>query len=179
MTRVWGSLFVVLLALGMGWTQQDTSAENAPADKEDIEKLFVTLHLREMIQNVTTASMQQTKQMSHDVLKKKLPGISDEELKRMDAFLDDLIKQIDISGMIDDMIPVYRRHLTKGDVRAMLAFYDSPTGQKILREQPAMTAEGMQAMQPRMQKMMADVTDKAQKMAREMAEKENSSQSKR
>jgi len=45
--------------------------------------------------------------------------------------------------MLDDMIPVYQRHLTKQDVDSMLAFYNTPTGQKLLREQPAMMAEGM------------------------------------
>ena len=52
----------------------------------------------------------------------------------------------------------------------MLAFYDTPTGQKILREQPAMMAEGMQAMRPRMEKMMSDMTDQAENVAKEMSD---------
>jgi hypothetical protein len=67
------------------------------------------------------------------------------------------------------MVPVYQRHLSKGDVSAMQAFYETPTGQKLLREQPAMTAEAMQAMQPRMQKMMATMMDEAEKMGKEAA----------
>ncbi len=69
--------------------------------------------------------------------------------------------------MLDDMIPVYQRHLTKQDVDSMLAFYNTPTGQKLLREQPAMMAEGMQATQPRMQKMMSDLMDKVEQMVSE------------
>jgi hypothetical protein len=89
----------------------------------------------------------------------------------MDSFMDEFTKTLDVSGMLGDFIPIYQRHLTRQDVQAMLAFYDSPTGQKILREQPAMMAEGMQAMQPRMRKMMEDIMDKAEKMAREDQEK--------
>ena len=48
--------------------------------------------------------------------------------------------------MLDDMIPVYQKHLTKSDVDEMIKFYSTPTGQKFLREMPAMTAEGMEAM---------------------------------
>ena len=40
-----------------------------------------------------------------------------------------------------DMVPVYQKHLSKSDVEEMIKFYSTPTGQKILREMPAMTAE--------------------------------------
>ena len=76
-------------------------------------------------------------------------------------------------GMLDDMIPVYQKHLSKSDVDAMIGFYSSPTGQKILSELPAITAEGMQAMQPRMRKVMDETSDRMEKMAREQAEKKN------
>ena len=162
-------IFLVFLVTAcVGWTQQASSDDSAPASKEDIENLFTALHLRDMMQNVMAASMQQAKQMAHDTIKKKEPQTTEEDLKHMDSFLDHFTKTLDTSGMFDDMIPVYQRHLTKQDVNAMLAFYDSPTGQKILREQPAMMAEAMQAMRPRMEKMMSDMTDQAEKMAKDM-----------
>lgn len=166
MKRALGMIFVLLVTACLGWAQQ-ASSDSAPATKEDIEKLFTTLHLPEMMQNVMTASMQQSKQIVHDTIKKKEPELTEEQLKRLDVLMDDFAKKLDLSGMLDDMIPVYQRHLTKQDVSAMLAFYDTPTGQKILREQPAMMAEAMQAMRPRMEKMMSDITDQAEKMAKE------------
>jgi|SRR5947207_994830 len=154
------------MAACIGWTQQ-ASSDNPAAAKEDIEKLFTTLHLREMMQNLMTTSMQQSKQIARDTIKKKQPELTEEQLKRMDALMDNFVKTLDLSGILDDVIPVYQRHLTKQDVSAMLAFYDSPTGRKILREQPAMMAEAMQAMRPRMEKMISDMTDEAEKMAKE------------
>lgn len=85
----------------------------------------------------------------------------------MDSLIDDLSKSTDMNGMLDDMVPVYQRHLTKLDVQAMLDFYQTPTGQKLLRDQPAMMAESMQAMRPRMEKMMTDIMDKAEKTAKQ------------
>jgi len=79
-----------------------------------------------------------------------------------------------IDGMLDDMVPVYRKHLTKSDVHEMVSFYSSPTGQKILKEMPAMTTEGMQAVQPRLRKMMDEAMEKIDKMAREQPETQNS-----
>ncbi len=68
-------------------------------------------------------------------------------------------------------IPIYQKHLTKGDVDAMTVFYSSPTGQKLLREQPAIASESMQAMAPRMQKAMSDIMDRIGRMAEEEAGK--------
>lgn len=176
MKRVCGSFLAVLVFACVGWGQNPSV--DAPAEKEDVENLFVTLHIREMMQNVMTTSMQQQKLVTHDALKKKMPSMTDDEFKRMDAFIDEFVKTIDLNGMLDDMIPVYQRHLTKHDVNAMLAFYNTPTGQKLLREQPAMMSEGMQAMQPRMQRMMSDLMDKVEQMVREDSEKSGSSTAK-
>jgi len=154
------------MAICIGWTQQ-ASSDNDAATKEDIEKLFTALHLRDMMQNVMAASFQQSRQIAHDTIKKKDPNVTEDQLKRMDASIDNFAKSLNLSGMLDDMIPVYQRHLDKQDVKAMLAFYDSPTGQKMLREQPAMMAEGMQAIRPRMEKMMSDITDQVEEMAKE------------
>jgi hypothetical protein len=166
MKRTLGIIFVVLMAACIGWTQQ-ASFDGTPATREEIEKLFTTLHLREMMQNIMTTSMQQSRQLARDNIKKKDPQVTDDQLKRMDAFMDNFAKTLDLSGMLDDMVPVYQRHLTKQDVSAMLAFYNGPTGQKLLREQPAMMAEAMQAMRPRMEKMMSEITDQAEQMAKE------------
>jgi hypothetical protein len=77
------------------------------------------------------------------------------------------LKGVSVEGLVDDMIPVYQKHLNKADVNAMVGFYSTPTGQKILREMPAMTTEGMQAMQPRLRQMMADANSQIEKMVKE------------
>ena len=78
-----------------------------------------------------------------------------------------LLKDFPVDGMLDDMIQFYQKHLNKADVDAMNAFYQSPTGQKMLREMPAMTAESMQASSPRIQAMMDKVMEHAEQLARE------------
>jgi len=58
------------------------------------------------------------------------------------------------------MIPVYQKHLTKGDVDGLVAFYSSPTGEKMLKEMPAIMSESMQAASGVMQDMMAKMTQR-------------------
>lgn len=160
----------LLVALGIcQLAAQQAATTDAPASKEDIEKLFTTMHIREQMKNMMELMSKQSKQMAHDALKQKLPDISQKDLDRMDAISDQALKNIDVNGMLDDMIPVYQRHLTKADVAAMAGFYETPTGQKVLHEQPEMTAEAMKAVQPRMQKMMANTMDEVEKLAKEIA----------
>ena len=168
MRRMLSVAMFVVVAFGPILAQQTTLREE-PATNEDIQKLFVTMHIREQMRNIMNLAFKQSKEMGHDALKKKLPDISQKDLDRMDAISDQILKSFDTDGMIDDMIPVYERHLTKTDVATMTAFYETPTGQKMLREQPQMTAEAMKAMQPRMEKMMASIMDEADKMAKEAA----------
>jgi hypothetical protein len=59
---------------------------------------------------------------------------------------------------MDAMIPTYEKHFTKGDMDALTAFYSAPTGQKILREMPAIMSEAMEAMMPIMRKNIDSMT---------------------
>jgi hypothetical protein len=168
MKRISGLVLFLAVAFASVWAQQQPSTD-VPATKEDVEKLFATLHIRDQMRNIMEISAKQSMQMAHESLKKKVPDISQKDLDRMDAMVDRVLKDFDSDGMLDDMIPVYERHLTKTDVAAMTAFYESPTGQKMLKEQPEMMAEAMKAVQPRMEKLMSSVMDEAEKMAKEMA----------
>jgi hypothetical protein len=148
---------------------------DAPATREDVLKLFDVMKLREQMRLVMDSVAKQQREMIHESLKKRAPQMTDQDLARMDQFTSEIMKDLPIDGMLDDMIPVYQKHLTKSDVNAMSVFYSSPTGQKMLREMPAMTTESMQAAAPRIQAMMEKVMDRAEQLAREEREKKNES----
>jgi len=60
--------------------------------------------------------------------------------------------------MMQAMVPSYQKHLSKGNINDLVAFYSSPTGQKLQREMPAMMAEAMQSMMP----ILRNYVDKVQ-----------------
>jgi hypothetical protein len=147
---------------------------DAPASREDVLKLFDTMKTRDQMKAVLDSVTRQQRTMMHEAMRKRFPQLTDQELARLDQFSSDIMKDLPLDGMLDDMIPVYQKHLSKADVDAMGVFYASPTGQKLLREMPAMTAESMQAASPRLQGMMDKVMDRAQKMAQEDQDKRES-----
>ena len=176
MKKLLGLALFVLVAMAPLTAQ--SAGDDTPATKEDVQQLFATMHIREMMRNLMGAMAKQQKQMVHDALRKKAPDISQKDLDRIDAMFDQILKDFDTDAVLDDMVPVYERHLTKVDIAAMTAFYQTPTGQKMLREQPQMTAEAMQAIQPRMEKMMGRVMDQAEKIAKDAAAESQDSGSK-
>lgn len=168
-------VFLVLAILTVSSTLFAQVSADAPATREDILKLFDTMHVREQMQFVLDSVAKQQRTMVRESMKKRFPSITEAELNHMDEYTSEVLKEMPFDGMLDDMIPVYQRHLTKGDIDAMSAFYASPTGQKMLREMPAMTTESMQAASPRIQAMMEKVMDRVEKMTREEHEKQSQS----
>jgi len=152
--------------------QAATTAGDAPASPEDIKKMFDVMHIRDQMKLVMEQVSQQMRSMTHEQIRKSQPDVTDKDIARLDAISDEVMKGMSMEGLLDDMIPVYQKHLSKSDVDAMVGFYSTPTGQKILREMPAMTRDGMQAMQPRLRQMMDDANTRIEKMVKEQQEEQ-------
>jgi len=147
---------------------------DAPATREDVMKLFDIMKIHDQMTLVLESIAKQQRTMIHENMRKHIPRITDQELARLDQLSSDIMKDLPIDGMLDDMVPVYQKHLSRSDVDAMSTFYSSPTGQKLMKEMPAMTAESMQAAGPRMQAMMDKMMDRIEKIAEEDRKKQNS-----
>ena len=127
---------------------------SAAATKADILRMFDVMHTREQIQQVMEEAMHQMQAMNREQLKKRRPEITDEDLDRMEKESAEIMRSFPVDDMMDDMVPVYQKHLTRADVGALIGFYSTATGQKLLRELPALTSEAMQAVYPRIQQHM-------------------------
>ena len=168
-SKICQSLLVVLVLAAAASAQPP-----APATREDMLHLFEVMNVREQMRTVVGLIMQQQQKLIRDEVKQRVPEITEKELSKMQSMSDEAVKDLPLDGMLDDTIPVYQKHLSKADVDAMIAFYSTPTGKKLLREQPAIAAESMQAMGPRMQKAMSDIMDRIAAKAKEQAEKDKS-----
>jgi len=150
-------LAACLVFTANGAAQQ--SATDAPATKADIDRYLEVTHAREMMKNMMDIMSNQLRQMVHDQVVKEAASLPPDFEARMNKKTDEMLKDLPLNEMLDAMIPVYQKHWTKGDVDALVAFYSTPTGQKILKEMPTTMAEAMQAVMPIMQKHMEVVMD--------------------
>jgi hypothetical protein len=155
------TLFAVCLVLGFATVAQQDPSE-APATKEDIQKYLEVTHSRQMMAQMVDAMLKPMHQMIHEQFEKDKSKLPADFESRMTKMMDDSIKSFPWDEMLDSMIPVYQKHLTRGDVNAMVAFYSTPTGQKLLREMPQIMAEAMQNMMPMMRRQMEAMQQRMQ-----------------
>jgi uncharacterized protein len=151
--------------LSMG--QAGPPAASTAATKAEIHALFATMHLREQMHQVIESVVKQQSAMVRESMKKRFPKITEKELARFDSVMQETTKDVPIDGMLEDMVPIYQKYLTTADVKAMVVFYSSPTGKKLMHEMPAMTSEAMQASQTRLQAQMEKTMQRIDKMMRE------------
>jgi len=157
----------LLLALsGTGLAQQ---AADAPASKEDVEKYFQVTHSREMLDKMIEAMSKPMQQMIHEQCEKDKDKLPPDCEGQMNKIIGDMWKRMPWDEMLQAMVPAYQKHFTKGDIDALVAFYGSPTGQKVLREMPAITGEAMQSMMPILRRQMDQMTQRIQQQAEEWA----------
>ena len=139
-----------------------TPTADSPATKDDIERYFQVMHVRDTMKQMMDVMAKQAHQMARGQISKNAANLPPDFEERMNKMLDEELKNFPVEEMLQAMIPVYQKHWTRGDVDAMTAFYSTPTGQKVLRELPATMAEAMQVMQPIMQKRMSGMMERVQ-----------------
>jgi hypothetical protein len=146
---------------------QSVSADAKPTAAQ-VLKLLQLLRVRDELQATLDTMKQQMKGEAEQAFRDKIPNPTAEQLKSVNGILDQSFAELSLDDLITDLVPIYQRHLTRGDVQALVTFYSSPPGQKILREQPAILRESLQAagngQQKRMEVMLAKVEARMQQL---------------
>jgi uncharacterized protein len=165
-------LVICLVFACASYAQQN--AADAPASKEDIQRYLDAMHSREMTTNMLQAMKPAMHQMVREQMKDQSNLPPDFEAK-MNKMMDNMIDSIPVDDLLQVMTPVYQRHFTKGDVDALVAFYSGPTGQKVLKEMPAIMGEAMEASSGVMKKMMANMQQQVQDQIAQVQKQSGSS----
>jgi uncharacterized protein len=177
-------LLLVLLAVAAPLYAQQSVAEAARQAKakpeglaadaptrDQVMKLLDLLQIRKSMSLMMDGMKQAMKQGAQETFRERVPNPTPKQLEALNGMVDDLMADMPLDEMIEAMVPIYRRHLSKSDVDEVIRFYSSAVGQKLLREQPQMIQEGMQAggeiQQKRMDQMMAKIRERTEKMAEE------------
>jgi hypothetical protein len=166
MKRFLLATFILICAASISFAQQ--SAADSPASKEDVQKYLEVMHSREMVSKMLDAMTKPMHQMMHEQYEKNKDKLPPDFEARMDKEMEDILKNFPWDEILQSMVPVYQKHFTKGDIDSLVAFYSGPTGQKVLRELPAITAETMQKMMPILQQKMEAMQQRMQQQVAEM-----------
>jgi hypothetical protein len=161
-------LIAAVLCAGFSWSCLAQTAADAPASKEDVGRYFEAVHSHDMMLKMVEAMSKSRHEMAHEQCAKdqdRLPADCEERVNKM---MDDMMNHLPFDEMMQAMVPAYQKHFTKGDMDALIAFYSTPTGQKMLQELPAVMTEGMEAMMPMLRRNVDRMTERAQEQIAEM-----------
>jgi len=175
--------FLVLLALfsafSLGALAQE-SGPDSPATREDVQKYLEAMHSDEMMHQMMDAMANPLHKMVHEQYLRDQDKLPPDFEARMNKLMDGMLKEMPLQEMMQSTVPTYQKHFTKGELQALTQFYSTPTGQKILREMPAIMSETMEAMTPiimrNMDRMKSDLEQQVAEMIRE-SHKQNSQKS--
>ena len=160
-------IWCVIVGICVSASSLPAQQSAAPATREDVVRLFDAMHVKEQVRTTMDLMAAQMKQITRETLKERFPQATAADFAKADAISEEMLKGYPIDGVVDDIVPVYQKHLTKPDVEAMLVFYSTPTGQKLLREQPEITTESMEAISGRMQKSFEEMMQRLEKRLNE------------
>ncbi len=117
-------------ALSMPAAAQSAARAHAP----DTEK---TRAIRKLMQ-VTGAG-----QIGVQVMQQMIAAFKQNLPKVPEKFWQDFLKQANPDELVDLIVPIYDKHLSLDEVRAIIQFYETPAGKKLVSILPQVTQESM------------------------------------
>lgn len=150
-------------------TPEETFAPDA-ATHDQVMTLLDLLQIRKTMATMMEGMKQAMKQGAERSFRERVPDPTPKQLEALHGMIDDAIGDMPMNEMVEAMVPIYRRHLTKSDVEEMIRFFGGPVGQKVLREQPQMIQEGMRAGAAIQEKRMDEIMIKVRARAEQLAE---------
>jgi hypothetical protein len=165
MQRFLVSAALCLAFCATGFAQQ---TDDTPATREDVQRYFDVMHSRDMMNKMVDAMIKPMHQMVRDLYQKDKGRLPEDFEARMNRQMDDMLREMPWDEMIEAEMPAFQKHLTKGDIESIVAFYSSPSGQKLLREMPEILAESMQAMMPIMERYVDKIHNRIELQTAEL-----------
>ena len=152
-----------------------SSAQAASADmptREQVHQLFDLLKVRQNMEVMMDGMKDAARTGAEDILRQKVDDPSEKQIAMTHKIFNDVFGELPIEEMMEAVVPVYQRHLTRSDIEALIKFYSSPVGQKLLREQPAMIRESVLAGSEIGRKRLDEIMLKLDRRIAEMVENE-------
>jgi hypothetical protein len=120
---------LLFAVLGMACWVSTVHAEMTPEKRAEIEKMLRLTGMQKLVEQMMT---QMTTSMAGS-----MPDVPPE-------FWAKFKQKMDARELIEKIMPVYDKYYTLEDLKAINAFYETPTGQKILSQTPQVMKECME-----------------------------------
>lgn len=116
-----------------------------PEKRLDIKKLIELTGLEEVVILSADSVVDKIFPILKKAIAKDNPVVIEAVLAIMKSTTISLVKRQISSqgGLVDRVVPIYDRHYTHNEIRALIKFYESPLGKKMASVRPEITKEGI------------------------------------
>lgn len=85
----------------------------------------------------------QTTRQAGQMVEQMVQAIRQQHPDVPDNFWAEVQADVHPEAFMEKLVPIYDAHFSADDIREMIKFYESPIGQKLVKEQPSMMRESM------------------------------------
>lgn len=155
------AVFVLVLPMVLSAEVATASAQNISAQKQaTIDELMKVIDFDKMINESIETSMKGLEQM--------LPGLAKHQTELRNFYN----KTINPQQLRNDVTTIYAEIFTEQELKDLITFYKTPTGQKALQKLPEIMQRSMQLAQQRLMENQAELYTLMEKVAKEQAPQE-------
>jgi uncharacterized protein len=166
MRRLLISLFSILFLVPL------ISAQTADSPStDDVKKFLEVMRIQRQLNTMLQIMTKSAKAGARQGFLQKMPDATPEQAADVESLADVMFSDLPINEMLSDIIPIYQKHVSKSDLRAITEFYSTPVGQRFLDEQPQMMQEMGAASSGRMQQRLGSMLERFDAKLNELAEK--------
>ncbi len=126
----------VLLTLTVSTVAPAQNSEMSPAMRADIMRLLE-------ITDAAKIGTMMSQQLMNAMMGPRMDG-ADAETRRVYAVITRVVEEEMAAAMpslLEQIAPLYAKHFTHDEILGLIAFYETPLGQKAVTELPALTQE--------------------------------------
>jgi uncharacterized protein len=154
------------------------AAQQQPASADDINRLVEVMHMKKQMTDMQHAILDQYKPMMEKMTADMAPTMTPQQRQKFNGIVSDTLSELlnayPPDDAVKDMLPIYQKYLDSSDVEAMIGFYSTPTGQKLLDIQPKIIRDVMGVVMPKMQERVQAATQRMQDRIRALAAEDQS-----
>ncbi len=121
-------------------------AQQLPADapsREEVLKLVEVTRVRSQLDMFMSGMIAQMKASMRQSFTAKVPNATEKQLKVLDTVADEMGQQLSTDELVAELIPIYQRAYSHDDINAIVGFYSSPAGKKLLDKTPQVMQEAI------------------------------------
>ncbi|MCH1920905.1 DUF2059 domain-containing protein [Shewanella sp. A3A] len=142
----------IILALGL---MLSVAAQAQEAKRADVEALLEASNMDAMIESIYAQTNKMFAGMGQQL------GIKPDEQQMFDDYMNEVTsamrKEVSWAKMKEPMVQIYLKHYSDKEIKDMLAFYQSATGQSMVKKMPAVTQDSMMLSQQMLQNFLPKI----------------------